>query len=225
MGTTGLEPIQPGIDSGDRTRIKTAKLRSRGAPANVYSLYHRGSVEQVVQHQQGVDHHEDGVGQTAVVWRGGRQRLDATNDVVPDIPYCPAGEAGQTWHLDRRVPAHGLGQVVQRSHIGILQLPSGARGPSGALPSLIPKHLGGIGGKKGVPGPALASLQRFEQKSVPPLVKLGERGDRSVAIQQDLMGDGNHPARASAFREGVVAGPHWGAATRYWPAVAIGAVR
>jgi hypothetical protein len=119
----------------------------------------RRAVEQVVEDQQGIDNHQNGVGQVAVIRRWVRQGFDASDDIVAEVADGPAGKARQAGHLHRRMPAHRAGQMVQRRHIQVHYDPSGLAGPAGTLSAAVPEHLLRVGGEEGVPRPPLAPFK------------------------------------------------------------------
>ena len=170
-----------------------------------------GAIVQVVEHQQRVGHHHDGVGQVAVVGRRVGERLDRPHDVVAQIAHGAAGEARQPGHVHRRMPAEQAAQVLERGHVGLDDAPAVAGGPARARAPAIAEHLARIGRQEGVPGPALAALERLEQEAVRPAVELGEGGDRRVAVEHDLAGHRHHRAAlAGAGGERVEGGGHRG---------------
>src|SRR4051794_11109820 len=98
---------------------------------------------------------------------------------------------------------HGSSQVLERCNIVVDHPPPGVLGPAGALPALVAEHFIRIGRQEGIPGPALTSLERFQQESVRAAVELRESGDRRVAIQYDLSRNGDHTPSARPLAEKV----------------------
>ncbi len=70
-----------------------------------------GAIVDVVEHQESVDHHEERVGQVAVVGRGIGQALERAHHVVAHEPDGTAGEAWQSRHMGGRMGAHDLAQM------------------------------------------------------------------------------------------------------------------
>ena len=124
-----------------------------------------GAVVQVVEHQQGIGHHHHRVGQVAVIGRRVGQGLDGAHHVVAQVAHRAAGEARQPGHVHRRVPAHEAPEMLERREVGRDRVPPFARGPALAGASAVAEHLAGLGGEKGVAGPALAALERLQQES------------------------------------------------------------
>ena len=74
-------------------------------------------------------------------------------------------------------------------------------GPAGALPPAIAIDLTRVGRQEGVAGPALSSFERLEEKAVRSPMQLGKRGDRGIAVQDDLPDHRHHPSGAGALGE------------------------
>ena len=133
----------------------------------------RGAIVQIVQHQQRVGHHHDGVGQVAVVRRRVGQRLDGAHDVVAEESDRAAGEPRQPRH---HPPADGAAGAARCSSGAMSPRPraSPRRRPAGARAAAVAEHFARIGREEGVPGPALAALERLEQEAVRPRCSLAK---------------------------------------------------
>jgi hypothetical protein len=150
---------EPAIDARPRLIVQPAQLFSRRARRHLDVGNHCCTVEEVVQHEQGVDHHQKGVGQVPVVRGRLGQGLDAPDDVVTQKTHGASCETRQPGHFHGWMPAHHPAEVIERGHVGLHQLPAVLRGPSGALPALVAEHLLRVRGQEGVAGPALAALE------------------------------------------------------------------
>ena len=132
----------------------------------------------------------------------------------PRYPTAPPVKRGSPGHVDRRMPAEEAAEMLERRHVRLDLPPTGGTGPAGTRPPVVAEDFAGIGGEKGVSRPPLPALERLQQEAVRPAVELGERGDRRVAIEDDLAGHGNHRAALAGARgERVEGGGHGAAAT------------
>ena len=116
------------------------------------------------------------------------------------------------------MPPHGPAEVLQRSDVGLDHAPAGLLGPAGALPAPIAEDLARIGGEKGVAGPALAALERFEQEAVGPRCSLAKAvtgvspssttctGDRAPSRPRERVGEELSKLELTAARHQVAAG-------------------
>ncbi len=206
---------QPHVDR----RLRFVKQPAQEGVAGLRGHFHvrddSRAVIKIVEHQEGVGDHEDGVGQLAVVrWRVG-QVLDGPHDVVAQVPHGAPGETRKPWHLHGRMPPQRPAQMLERCDVALHHLPAGGGSPPGALAAAIAEHLAGIRGQKCVAGPSLTPLQRLEEKTVWSAVQLGERGDGRVAVENDLPGNRQHAAAGTGpLGERREALAHCGAATR-----------
>ena len=172
-------------------------------------------MEEIVEHQQGVDHHHHGIGKMAIVGGGVRERLDRPHHVVaPEADRAP-GERRQTGDLERSIGAQQLGQVRERRFFSFPSHPRAIIQQPLDHATMVAIHRRRFGGQERVSCPALAALERFEQEAVRAPLQLGERGDRRVAIEHDLASQWNPgaplPGGIAAPLEGV---RHLGVASR-----------
>jgi hypothetical protein len=84
----------------------------------------RGTIEQVIQHQQGINQHQNGVREPAIVSRRVRECFDGTNDIIPEVADGSSGEAGESGNLDRGMTPHGPSEMVERGNVGLDDLPA-----------------------------------------------------------------------------------------------------
>lgn len=94
-----LEPAEPGVDPLLGGIEQRAQGRIIGTRRHIHRGDDGGAVVEVVEHEQGVDHHEDGIGKVAIVRRRVGERLEGARDIVAHEAHCTAGEAGRpgTW--------------------------------------------------------------------------------------------------------------------------------
>ena len=161
---------------------------------------------QVVEDDERVGEHQQGLGEAVGVGRGLGQALEVGGGVVGDVADGPAVEAGDA--LDGHGPVAGelLLDHLERVHravvfdgdaaVGGRQLRAGAE----YLPRLRPDEA--------VAGHVLASLDAFEEKRVAPAGDLEEGGDRRLHVGQYLAVDGDEvtlaPHGADLFQRRVV---------------------
>ena len=105
--------------------------------------------------------------------------------------------------------------MVEGGDVALEDVPAGAGGPSRALAPPIPVHLTRVGGEEGVSRPPFTALEGLEKETVRAPMQLGERGHRSVTVEHDMSGDGDHTAAGPhALSECGEPRGHWVAATR-----------
>ena len=180
------QTAEPVLDAHLCLLEQAPQLRLRCARRDLDVGDHRGPVVHVVEDQQGVGDHQNRIRKVPIVrWRR-RQRLDRAYDIVAQVSDGPPGEAGEAGDLDRGVLSHGAAKVVQRRHVPLGQLPTCGRRPAFAETAAVAEDLARVGCQKGVAGPTLSALERFEQETVRSPVDLAERRDRCVAVEDDL---------------------------------------
>ena len=108
------EAAEPVVDAGLGGGVEPAQLGVVGLGVHLHVRDDRGPIVQVVQHEQRVGHHHQGVRQVAIVGRRIGERLDRADDVVAQIAHRAAGEPGEPRHVHRRVPAKQRAQMLER---------------------------------------------------------------------------------------------------------------
>ena len=76
------QPLQPAFDSGLSLIVEPAQVLRVGPGRHFDGRDDRGAVEEVVEHQQRVGHHQDRIRELPVVRRRIGQRLDGADDIV-----------------------------------------------------------------------------------------------------------------------------------------------
>ncbi len=220
------QALEPSVDSLFRSGEQPAQLAVARPGGHFHARDHRRPVVEIVEDQQRVCHHDDGVGQLPVVPWGVGKRLDRAHDVVAEVADRAPGESRQPRHDHRRVLPHEAAEVLQWGQVGLRRSPAAAGSPAVADTPPVAIDLSRLGSQKGVARPALAALERFEEETVGASMQLGEGRHRRIAVEHDLAGDWHHPAAPSSLGgEGREPLAHrGGAATRCRPGPGIWAL-
>jgi hypothetical protein len=139
--------------------VVPAQLRGARTGRNLNRGYDGGTIEEIVQHQQRVGHHQQGIRHFPIVRWGIGQTLQGTYDVVPQISHGAAGESWQTRNLDRRMLPHSAAQMFQWRDVGFHDGPAGVAGPARTLPAAIAVDLAWVRCQKRVARPPLAAFE------------------------------------------------------------------
>ena len=215
QGGGGPQAVEPVLDPGLGAGVEPGELALLRVRRHLHVGDHGRAIVEVIEDQQRVGHHHDRVRQIAVIGWGVGELLDGADDVVPEIAHRAAGEAGKTGDDDRRVLPEQSPQVLERRHIGLDHCPASTGRPARALPASVAEHLAGIGRQEGVPGPALPSLERFQQEAVRAAMQLREGGHRCIAVHHHFAGHRHHAgSRPRALGEPGEGRGHRAAATR-----------
>ena len=157
------------------------------------------AVLQVVEDDQRVGEHQQGLGQAVGVGRGLGQALEVGGGVVGDVADGPAVEAGDA--LDGHGPvARKLAlDDFERVHRAVVFDGDAAVGSPtirGSQTGARAEHLPRLRPDEAVAGDVLAPLDAFEEEGVAPAGDLEEGGDRRLHVGEYLAVDGDEVALA-----------------------------
>src|SRR6266550_1186499 len=159
------------VEARRRRVVQPVQLAAPGARPHLDVHDDDRAAEQVVEDDEAVRDHHDGVRNAQRIGRPPGEALDGADEIIAQVADGAAREPRQPRHGDRGQGPQPQGEVPDRI-VGLAR----------RRPALAP-------------GPALAAHQRFEQERERGSRDLGERRDRGVRVEHDLADHGHHAAR------------------------------
>ena len=190
------QPGEERLDSVHRSAVLSTQLGRVSSGSDVCVGYYDRASEGVIDDDRGVADHEQRIGQPEIVLRASGQFFDEADDVVSEVPDSAAAEPRKSvdrYGLERPNASTDVGQrIAARTQ----RLPPSPWSPAVHFAVPIPPGFAGLGPNEGVPRPALAPDERFEQEGERGAGDRREGDDGGQSVSREFPNDWDDPSAA-----------------------------